>query len=167
MANRREKVEAVTDFIFLGSKITVDSDSTHEIKKGLFLGRKAMITLDSILKRQRPHFAGKGPYSESYGFSSSSIWKWELDYKGWVLKNWCFWIVGLEKTPENPLDSKEIKPVNPKGNQPWVFTGRTGADTETPILWSTWCEELTHLKRPWCWERLKAKGEGVGRGWDC
>ena len=135
MANRREKVEAVTDFIFLGSKITVDSDSTHEIKKGLFLGRKAMITLDSILKRRRPHFAGKGPYSESYGFSSSSIWKWELDYKGWVLKNWCFWIVGLEKTPENPLDSKEIKSVNPEGNQSWIVIRRIDPESEALILW--------------------------------
>ena len=134
MANRRGNMEAVTDFIFLGSKITADSDRSHEITRGLFLGRKVMIKLDSMLKRQRPHFADKGPCSQSYGFSSSSMWMWELDYKGQVLKNWCFWIVGLEKTPENPLNCKEIKPVNPKGNQPWVFHGRTGADTETPIL---------------------------------
>ena len=71
----------------------------------------------------------------------------------------------LEKTLESPLDSKEIKPVNPKGNQPRIFIGRTDAEAETPIL-ATWCEELTHLKRPWFWERLKAGGEGDDRGWD-
>ena len=78
----------------------------------------------------------QGPDSQSYGFSSSHVWMWELDHKeGWVLKNWCFWIVMLEKTPECPLDCKEIKLVNPKGNKPWIFIGRTEAEAETPILW--------------------------------
>ena len=90
---------------------------------------------------------------------------WELDYKeSWVTKNWCFWTVVLEKTLENSLDSKEIHPVHPKGDQFWVFTGRTDVEAETPV--ATWCKELTHLKRLWCRERLKAEGEGDNRGWD-
>ena len=79
-------------------------------------------------------------------------------------KNWCFWTVVLEKTLESPLDSREIKPVNLKGNQSWIFIGRSDAEAETPL--ASWFEELTHLKRPWCWERLKAGGEGDDRGWD-
>ena len=85
------------------------------------------------IKKQRHHFANKGPYSQSYGFSSNPVQMWELDHKeGWAPKNWCFHIVVLEKTLESPLDSKEIKPVHPKGNQPWIFIGRT--DAEAPIL---------------------------------
>ena len=80
--------------------------------------------------------ANKGLSSQSYGFSSSHVWMWELDYKErWVLKNWCFWTVVLGKTLESPLTCKEIKPVHPKGNQPWIFTGRMDAEAETPILW--------------------------------
>ena len=87
------------------------------------------------IKKQRHHFADQSPYSQSYGFSSSCVWMWELDYKeNWVLKNWCFWAVVLEKTLESPLDSK-IKVVNPKGNQSWIFIGRTDAEAEAPILW--------------------------------
>ena len=86
------------------------------------------------IKKQRHYFSDKGPSGQSYGFSSSHIWMWELDYKeSWALKNWCFWTVVLEKTLESPLDCKEIKPVNPKGNQSWIFFGRT--DTEAPLLW--------------------------------
>ena len=92
---------------------------------------------------------------------------WELDYKeSWAPKNWYFWIVVLEKTLESPLDCKEIKPVHPKGDQSWIFIGRTDAEAETPNTLATWCEELTHWKRPWCWERLMAGGEGDDRGWD-
>ena len=80
-------------------------------------------------------FANKGPYSQNYGFSSSHVWMWELDHEeGWAPKNWCFWIV-LEKTLENPLDRKEIKSVNPKGNQPWIFIGKADTEAEAPILW--------------------------------
>ena len=87
------------------------------------------------IKKQRHHFANKGLYSQSYGFSSSHVWMRELDHKkGWVLKNWCFWTV-LEKTLESPLDCREIKPVNPKGNRSWIFIGRTDAEAETLILW--------------------------------
>ena len=92
---------------------------------------------------------------------------WDLDCKeSWALKNWCFWTVVSEKTLESPLDFKEIQPVHPKGDQSLVFTGRTDVEAETPIFWATSCEELTHLKRPWCWERLRAGGERDDRGWD-
>ena len=88
------------------------------------------------IKKQRQHFADKGPYSQSYGVCSSHLWLWELDHKeGWALKNWCFQTVVLEKTLASPLDSKKIKTVNPKGNQPWKFIGETDAEAETPILW--------------------------------
>ena len=91
---------------------------------------------------------------------------WELDCKeSWVPKNWCFQTVVLKKTLESPLDCKEIQPVHPKKDQSWVFTGRPNVEGEAPIL-TIWCEELTHLKRPWCWERLKGGGEGDDRGWD-
>ena len=106
-----------------------------KFKKCLLLERKVMTNLDSILKK-RHYFANKGPSSESCGFSSSHVWMWEFDYKeSWALKNWCFWTVVLEKTLESPLDCKEIQPVHPKGDQSWVFIGRTAAEAETPILW--------------------------------
>ena len=108
------------------------------------------------IKKQRHHLADKGLYSQSGGFSSSHVWIWDLDHKeGWVLKNWCFQIVVLERTLKSPLNCKEIKPVNPKGNQPWCWSPNTLA---------TWCEELTHWKKPWYWERLKAKREGSSKG---
>ena len=98
------------------------------------LGRKARINLESILKKQR-HY-NKGPSSQSYGFSSSHVWMWELDYKeSWAPKNWCFWTVVLEKILMSPLDCKEIKSVSPKGNQSGIFIRRTDAEAETPILW--------------------------------
>ena len=130
-------MEAVTGCIFLGSKITEDADCSHEIKRCLLLGRKAMKNLGSMLKsRDIHHFSNKGLYNQSYGFSSSHVQMWEFDLKeGWEPKNWCFQTVVLEKTLQSPLDSKEIKPVNPKGNQPWIFIGRTDAGAEAPILW--------------------------------
>ena len=143
-----EKVEAMTDFIFLGSKITMDSDCRHEIKRHLLLGRKAMTNLDSILKR-RHYFANKGLSSQGYGFSSSHVWMWELDYKeSWAPKNWCFWTVVLEKTPDSPLDCKEIQPVHPKGDQSWVFIGGTNVEAETPILWPPDAESWLIWKDP-------------------
>jgi len=88
------------------------------------------------LKKQRHYFANKGSCSQSYGFSSSHVWMWELDHKeSWGPKNWCFWTMVLEKTLESPFDCKEIRPVNPKGNQSWIFFGRTDVEAETPILW--------------------------------
>ena len=112
------------------------------------------------IKKQRHYFTNKGPFSQGYGFSSSHVWMWELDYKeSWVPKNWCFWSVVLEKTLESPLDFKGIQPVHPKGNQSWIFIGRTEAEAEIPIL------QPPDAKK-WCWERLKAGGEGDDRGWD-
>ena len=119
------------------------------------------------IKKQRHHFVDQSPYSQSYGFSSSHVKMWELDHKeSWALKNWCFRTVKLERTLESPLACKEIKPVHPKGNQSWIFTGRTDAETEALNTLATWCEELIHLKSPWCWERLKTGGERDNRGWD-
>ena len=106
-----------TEFVFLGSKITADGDFSHEIKRHLLLGRKATTILDSILK-SRHYFADKGLSSQSYGFSSSHVWMWELDHKeSWVPNNWWFWTVVLEKMLEHPLGCK-IKLINPKGNSP-------------------------------------------------
>ena len=119
------------------------------------------------LKKQTHHFANKGPSSQSYGFSGGHVWMWELDYKeSWALKNLCFWTVVLEKTLESPLDIKEIKPVSPKGNQSWMFIGRTDVEAETPILWSSEVKSWLIGKRPWYWERLRAGGEGDDRGSD-
>ena len=87
------------------------------------------------IKRLRHYFTNKGPSSQSYGFSSSHVWMWQLDYKErWMLKNWCFWTVVLEKTLESPLDYKEIHPVHPKGNQSWIFIGRTDAEAEASMF---------------------------------
>ena len=114
---------------FLGSKITADGDCSHEIKRRLLLGRKVMTNLDSLLKSRDVTLLTKS----IYGFSRSHVWMWELDYKdSWALKNWT---VVLEKTLESPLDCKEIQPIHPKGDQSWVFIGRTDAEAETPILW--------------------------------
>ena len=130
-----ETVETVGDFIFLGSKITADHDCSCEVKRHFLLGRTVMTNLDSMLKT-RNYFANKGLSSQSYGFSSVHVWMRELDYKeSRVPKNWCFWAVVLENTLESPLDRKEIQPVHPKGDQSWLFIGRTDAEDETPILW--------------------------------
>ena len=157
-------METVTDFIFLGSKITADGDCSHEIKICLLLGRKVMINLDSILKSRDVTLPTKVRLVKAMVFSSSHVWMWELDYKeSWVPNNWCFWNVVLEKSLESPLGCNEIQPVHPKWNQSWIFIGRTDAEAETL---ATRCEELNHWKRPWCWERLKAGGGGDDRGWD-
>ena len=88
------------------------------------------------IKKQKHHFANTSPYGQSYGFSSSHVWMWEVDHKeSWVPKNWCFWTVVLENTLESPLDCKEIQPVHTKGDQSWVFIGKTDAEAETPGLW--------------------------------
>ena len=110
----------------------------------------------------------KGSYSQSYGFSSSHVWMWELDHKeSWVLKNWCFWIVVFEKSLESPLDCKEIQPVNPKGNQFWIFSGRTDAKAETPILGppdvKNWLiGEDTDAGKDWRQEKRTTEDEMVG-----
>ena len=99
------------------------------------------------IKKQRLYFANRGPSSQGHCFSSNHIRMSELYYKeSWALKNWCFWTVVLEKTLESALDCKEIQLVHPKGNQSWIFIGKTDDEVESPS--ATWCEELTHLKRP-------------------
>ena len=109
---------------------------SHEIKRRVVLGREAMTNLDSILKAETL-LCHQNLTSQSYGFSSSHIWMWELDHKEvWVPKNLCFWTVVLEKTLDSPLDGKEIKLVNSKGNQLWIFIGRTDAEADAPLLWS-------------------------------
>ena len=121
---------------FWAPKITADGDCSHKIKRRLLLGRKVMTNLDSILKCRDINFANKGPSSQGYSFSSGHVWMWELDCEeSWAPKNWYFWTVVLEKTLESPLDCKEIQPVHPKGDESWVFIGRTDAEGETPILW--------------------------------
>ena len=107
------------------------------------------------MKKQRHYFANKGPSSQSDLFSSSHVWMWKLDYKeSWAPKNWCFWTVVLEKTLESPLDCKEIQPVNSKGNQSWIFIGRTDAEPETPIFW------LADVKNQLIW-----KDPDTGKDW--
>ena len=129
-----ETVETVTDFIFLGSQITSDSDYSHEIKSCLLLGREAITNLDSVLKSRGITLLTK-VHTVSCDFSSSHVWMWELGHKeGWVPNYWFFQTVVLEKTLESLSDSKEIKAVNPKGNQPWIFIGRTDAEAEAPIF---------------------------------
>ena len=118
------------------------------------------------IKKQKYYFANKDLSSQSYGFSSNHVWMWELDYKeSWALKNWCFWSVVLEKTLESPLDCKEIKPVNSKGNQSWIFIGRTDAEAEAPILW------LPDAKNWLIWKDPDAgkdwKQEEKGKGGSC
>ena len=122
--NRWQTIETVTDFIFSDSKITADGDCSHESKRHLAPWRKSYDQPRQHIKKQRPYFANKGLSGQSYGFSSSYIWMWELDHKErWTPKNWCFWTVKLEKTVENPLDCRETKQVNPKGNQSWICIG--------------------------------------------
>ena len=148
---------------FLGSKITADG----EIKRRLLLGRKIMTNLDSILKSKDITLPIKVQIIKSYDFSSSHVWMWELDYKeDWALKNWWFWTMMVEKTLESPLDSRENKPVNPKGNQTWILIGRTDAEAEAPILWPRDAKSPLIGERPWCWERLRTGREGDDRRWD-
>ena len=155
-----ETMETVTDFIFLGSKITADGDYSQEIKLRLLPGRKATTNLDSILKSKEITLPTNIHIVKAMAFPV--VQKWEMDHKeGWAPKNWCFQIVVLEKTLESPLDGKEIKLVSCKGNQSWMFIGRTDAKVEAPILGHHINEELTQWKRPWCWTRLRQEKKGT------
>ena len=148
-----EKVEVVTDFLFLGSKITADGECSHEIRRRLLIGRK--MTTNIVCWKQRHSSADKGPYSQGYGLPNGHIELWEMDWKeGRPPKNWCLWNVVLEKTPQGPLDSKEIIPVNLKRNQPWILIGRTDAKVETLVFWS-----------PDVNSRLFGKVPDIGKDW--
>ena len=159
-----ETMETVTDFIFLGYKITADGDCSHEIERCLFLGKKAMTSRDSILKNRDITLPTKVCIVKAmvfpvvmFGCESWTIKKakcWRID----AFELWCW-----RRLFESPADCKEIKSDNPKGNQPWIFIERIDAEAEAPILWPPY---PTHWKRPWCWKRLKAGGEGDNRGWD-
>ena len=119
------------------------------------------------IKKQRHYFVNKGQPSQGYGFSSGHVWMGELDYKeSWAPKNLCFWTVVLEKPLESPLDCKEIQPVHPKGDQSWVFIGRTDVEAETPVLWPPHVKSWLTGKDPDAGKDWKAGGEGDDRGWD-
>jgi len=143
------------------------SDYSHAIKT-LAPEKKNYDKPRQCTKKQRYHFADKCLYSQSYGFSSSQVWMWELDHKeSWMTKNWCFWITGLEKTLESPLGSKEIKPINLKGNQPWIFIERTDTEAEAPIHWppdvkSQFIGKDTDVGKNWGQEKGTTEDEMVG-----
>ena len=166
MANRWERVQTVLDFIVWSSRITADGDCSHEIKRCLLLARKIMTNLYSILKSRDITLSTKVPLVKAMVFSSSDVWMWDLDYKeNWVPTKWCFWTVVLEKILRVPWIARRSKQCILKEISP-------GYSLEVLLLkWNsntvaTWCEELTHWKRPRCWERLRAGREGANRGWD-
>ena len=154
-----KKVETVTDFIVLGFKITVHADCSHKIERCLLLGRKAMTNLDRILKRDITLLT-KVFIVKAMVFFSSHVQMWELDHKGCALKNWCFQIV-LEKTLDSALDCKVFKPVNPKGNQPWLFIRTV---REAPILWPPGTKSRLTGEDPYAgkdWRQKKRAAECV------
>ena len=151
-----------------GSKITADGDCSHETERRLLLGKKVMTNLHNILKSRDITLPTITLSSQGYGFSSSPVWMWELDYKeSWARTNWCFWTVVLEKTLESPLDSKEIQPVHPERNQSWIFIGRTDAEAETPILWPPNVKNWLIWKDPDAGKDWRQEEKGThDRGWD-
>ena len=149
-----ETMETMTDFIFGIPKSLLMVTAVMKLKDVSSL-KKSYDQPRQHIKKQRHYFVNKGPSSQGYGFSSGHVWMWELDYKEcWAPKNWCFWTVVLEKTLESPLDCKEIQVVHPKGDQSWVFIGRTDAEAEPPILWPS------HAKS---W--LIGKDPDAGKNW--
>ena len=152
-------METVTDFFFLGSKMTADGDCSYEIKT-LAPWKKSHAQPRQHIKKQTHYFANKGLYSQSYGFSSRHVWMWELDrIEGWAPKNWCFWTVMLEKIFESPLDQTRVHTDQTKGNQSWIFIGRTDAEAEAPILWppdvKTWLTgKDPHAGKDWRQEEM-------------
>ena len=159
-----ETMDTVRDFIFLGSKITADGDCSYGIKRCWLLGRKAMINLDSILKKQRHYFANKGPHSQSYGFSSTPVWMLELYHKqSWAMKNWCFWTVVLEKTREGNGTSLQYSCLeNPMDGRAWWAAVHGVAKSQT------WLSDFTftfmHWRRKWQPTPVFLHGESQGQG---
>ena len=155
MSNRWRNNGNSDRLYFLGSKITADGDCSHEIKRHLLLGRKVMTNLNRILKSRDITLPTKVHLAKGMVFPVVMYGMWELDYNEcWMPKNWCFGTVALEKTFESPLDFKEIQLVHPKGNQSWIFTGRTDAEAEAPILW-----------RPDAKSQLIRKDPDSGKDW--
>ena len=146
----------------------LQSHCSHEIKT-LAPWKKSYDQSRQHIKKQRLYFTNKGSSSQGYGFSSSHVWMWELDYKeSWALKSWCFWTVVLEETLESPLDCKEIQPVHPKGNQSWIFIGRTDAEAEAPTLWPPDAKNWLTGKDPDAskdWRQEKGTAEDEMAGW--
>ena len=155
----------MTDFILLGSKITADSGCSHEIRSCLLLRGEVMTNLDIVVKSREGTLLTKVYIVEAMVLPVVMYRCDSWTIKKTALKKWCFQIVVLEKTLESPLDNKEIKPVNPKGNQSWIFIGRTDAEAEVPILWPPDLKRWL-IRKDWCWERLKTGGERGDRGWD-
>ena len=171
MANRWGNSGKSCWFYFLGSKITAGGDCSHEIKRHLLLGRKVMTNLDRILKSRDVTLLKKFHLAKSMVFPvvMYGCECWTIKKESWVLQNWCFWTVVLEKTLESPLESKEIQPVHPKGDQPWVFIGRTDVKAEIPILWPPDANNWLIGKDPdagkdWRWED-KGTTEDEVVGW--
>ena len=160
-------MEAVTDIFFLGSKITADGDHSHEIRGWLLLGRKAVTNLDSVLKSRDIPLRTKAHIVKAMVFPVATHSCEELDHKeGRMPKNWCHWTMVLEKTPESPLDNKEIKPVNLKGDQPWTFTGRNDAKSEAPVFWASDVNRQLNGKVADAGKDWGGEGEEGVREWD-
>ena len=161
--------ETVAEFILGGSKITADGDCSHEIKKMFTPEKESYDQIRQNIKKQTQKFANKCPCSQSYGFFSSHVWMWELDYKeSRALKNWCFGTVALEEeTLKSPLKCKEIQPVHLKGDQAWVHIGRTDVEAESPIVWPPDAKRWFIWKYPdarkdWSQEKGMTEDEMVG-----
>ena len=155
MVNRRGKHESSNRFCFLGLQNHCKQWLQPWNWKNPAPQKGSYDISGQHIKKQRHHFASWGPYSQNYGFSSSRVWMWELDHKeGWAPENWCFWTVVLEKTLESSLDCKEIKPINSKGNQLWIFIVKTGAEAEAPVL------KLPDVK-----SQLIGKDSDAGKDW--
>ena len=161
MANRWGNSRNSDRLFSWASKSVQMVTAAMKLKDTWLLGRKVMTNPDSILK-SRDITLSTGSSSQSYGFSSSHVWMWELDYKErWALKNSCFWTVVLEKTLESPLYCKEIQPVHLKGNQSWIFKGRTDAETEIPIFWPPDVKNWLTAKHPDAGKDWRREGKGT------
>ena len=167
-----ETVETVSDFILGGLQNHCRWWLQPWNKKMLTPWKKSYDQPRQHIKMQRHYFANKVLSSQDYGFSSSHVWMWELDYKeSWVQKNWCFWTAVLEKTLESLLDCKEIQPVHPKGDQSWIFNGRTDAEAEAPILWPSDAKNWLFWKDPVAEKDWGREEQGTTEdemvGWHC
>ena len=157
-----ETRETMTDFIFGGAPKSLQMLTAAMKLKDKCSCKKSYDQPRQHIKKQRHYFANKGPYCQSYGFSSIHVCMWELDHQeGWELKKWCFWIVVLEKTLESPLDCKEIQPVHPKGNQSWMFIGRTDAEAGATILWPSNSKNWLIRKDPEAEKDRRQEGKGM------